>query len=142
MQVLNVSKNVSLEECERLRIEVRNAAWILESEVENGLLSASEKLKANWGLLNLFKTPENAIIRPNMFFKPRMVEVSELFEDPKAATTPSAKNLVFKNDNVKQQVQNIKAQARKDVQQIRLKATVTAGSNSHTVTASKGKRSR
>ncbi|KAL5275066.1 MTPAP family protein [Megaselia abdita] len=70
----NVSKNVSFEECERFKIEVRNAAWILETELENNVNLTKN---GNWGLLNLFKT--NNIVKPNVFYKPRMVDVSELF---------------------------------------------------------------
>lgn len=71
----NVSKNVSFEECERFRMEVRNAAWTLESELE--VKTDAMKMSENWGLLNLFK-PSN-IVKANVFYKPRMVEVSELF---------------------------------------------------------------
>lgn len=71
----NVSKNVSFEECERFKMEVRNAAWTLESELEdsNSLKSNTE----NWGVLNLLKS--NNVVKGNVFYKPRMVEVSELF---------------------------------------------------------------
>lgn len=71
----NVSKNVSFEECERFKIEVRNAAWVLETELEQN--TNSIKKNENWGLLNLIKT--NNIVRANVFYKPRMVDVSELF---------------------------------------------------------------
>ncbi|XP_030563298.1 poly(A) RNA polymerase, mitochondrial [Drosophila novamexicana] len=134
-QLLNVSKNVSLEECERLRIEVRNAAWMLESEVENTTLTESERHEQSWGLLNLFKNPEKSVIRPNMFFKPRMVEVSDLFDKSQtAAMTPPAVN--YKNVTVRQQVQSIKAAARNELKQMRESSTTT------TTSAAKTKRSR
>lgn len=120
-QLLNVSKNVSLEECERIRIEVRNAAWALESEVENQSLppGSAKELKTDWGLLNLFKTPEHTIIRPNVFFKQRMVEVKELFNDTdvRSAHEPS---IEFKNKSVKQHVQSVKLQGKSDIKQMRL----------------------
>ncbi|XP_055902645.1 poly(A) RNA polymerase, mitochondrial [Eupeodes corollae] len=118
-QLLNVSKNVSLEECERIRIEVRNAAWALESEIENQSLPENDELKRDWGILNLFKTPEHAIIRPNMFFKQRMVEVRELFNDSEARTAPMPSE-EFKNRSVKQQVQSVKVQAKGDIKQMRM----------------------
>ncbi|ALC49151.1 CG11418 [Drosophila busckii] len=141
-QLLNVSKNVSLEECERLRIEVRNAAWMLESEVESPALAESERLEQSWGLLNLFKHPEKAVIRPNMFFKPRMVEVSDLF-DKSQANTPPAPAISYKSSTVRQQVQTIKAATRSELKQLRESSSTTstataAGSGG----SSKSKRSR
>jgi len=123
-QLLNVSKNVSLEECERLRIEVRNAAWVLESEVENASPPESEgqeRQELSWGLLNLFKHPEKAVIRPNMFFKPRMVEVSDLFEQKETTTGSNAPTttVTYKSSSVRQQVQSIKAATRSELKQLR-----------------------
>ncbi|XP_037809322.1 poly(A) RNA polymerase, mitochondrial [Lucilia sericata] len=145
-QLLNVSKNVSLEECERLRIEVRNAAWVLESEVENQYQNGEmDKSQEPWGLLNLFKTPEKTIIRPNMFFKPRILEVSDLFD--KTETMPStppgnsvtSTSMGLKNNQVKQQIDNIKSNARQDLKQMRLNGSAP----SNTTKASKSsKRSR
>lgn len=71
----NVSKNVSFEECERFKMEVRNAAWILETELEHNVKMI--KQNENWGLLNLFKI--NSAVKANVFYKPRMVDVSDLF---------------------------------------------------------------
>ncbi|XP_017963555.1 poly(A) RNA polymerase, mitochondrial isoform X1 [Drosophila navojoa] len=133
-QLLNVSKNVSLEECERLRIEVRNAAWMLESEVENATLSESERREQSWGLLNLFKHPEKSVIRPNMFFKPRMVEVSDLF-DKSQTSPPTPPPINYKSPTVRQQVQSIKAAARSELKQLRESSTTTTS-------AAKTKRSR
>ncbi|CAD7086738.1 unnamed protein product [Hermetia illucens] len=116
-QHLNVSKNISLEECERFRIEVRNAAWILESDMERN--TSNESREEPWGLLNLFRTPEKTIIRPNMFFKPRLVEVSELFDDSSA--DGEHRNLEFKNSTVKSQVRNARAQAKNDLKQLQAK---------------------
>ncbi|XP_068141351.1 poly(A) RNA polymerase, mitochondrial [Drosophila tropicalis] len=146
-QLLNVSKNVSLEECERLRIEVRNAAWLLESEVEN--TSVKEGTETIWGLLNLFKHPEKTIIRPNMFFKPRMVEVSDLFENGMSTTATPPAGVTYKNPSIRQQVQNIKASTRNELKQMRgSSSSVTsasaaaASSSSSAPTSSKNRRSR
>ncbi|XP_055370923.1 poly(A) RNA polymerase, mitochondrial [Condylostylus longicornis] len=77
---LNISKNISLEECERFRIEVRNAAWILDNEIENAKSNSKSTTKL-WGIANLFKTSQETVIKPNFFFKPRMVEIKNLFDD-------------------------------------------------------------
>ncbi|KAH8286664.1 hypothetical protein KR018_006491, partial [Drosophila ironensis] len=138
-QLLNVSKNVSMEECERLRIEVRNAAWVLESEVESAALPGAsgedgeaerqERQEHSWGLLNLFKHPEKPLIRPNMFFKPRMVEVSDLFEQKElsaggqaagpSTTSTASPTISYKSSSVRQQVQSIKAATRSELKQVR-----------------------
>ncbi|XP_017470871.1 PREDICTED: poly(A) RNA polymerase, mitochondrial [Rhagoletis zephyria] len=143
-QVLNVSKNISHEECERLRIEVRNAAWVLESEVEQPSVPDSERAEASWGILRLFKANGKSIIRPNMFFKPRMVDVSELF-DNSAPDEPPAPPVEYKNDNVKREVESIKAQARGHFRQMRMNASTAAGAAATTtapVKTAKGRRSR
>ncbi|XP_011199596.2 poly(A) RNA polymerase, mitochondrial isoform X3 [Bactrocera dorsalis] len=139
-QVLNVSKNVSLEECERLRIEVRNAAWVLESEVENPSQPESEGAQLAWGILHLFKSNEKSIIRPNMFFKPRMVDVSQLF-DSEDADSPTT-SVEFKNANSRREVESIKAQARGDFKQMRINAATAAASTTTPAKATKGRRSR
>uniref|UniRef100_A0A1B0CAQ6 Putative polya rna polymerase isoform x2 n=1 Tax=Lutzomyia longipalpis TaxID=7200 RepID=A0A1B0CAQ6_LUTLO len=64
---LNVSKNVSLEELERFRMEVREAAWLLDSLVERTSV-------APWGLLSLLlKGPATTPRKP-------MLDVRKLFE--------------------------------------------------------------
>lgn len=107
---LNVCKNVSLEETERFRIEVRNAAWIIESE------QAKKSLKEPWGLLSLFKTNQQSLIRPQMFFKPRMVEVTDLFnsEDGDGSET-KPERIDYKNFNVKKQVEEIEIATKKEL---------------------------
>lgn len=140
-QLLNVSKNVSFEECERFRIEVRNAAWILESEIENNSLiknNNKDEQQIPWGLLNLFKTPEKTIIYPQMFFKPRMVDVSELFDEKdkenssnfniKNNSSSSSNNehqqqqqkIDYKNPQIRNQIENIKNKRKSDLKQIRI----------------------
>lgn len=146
-QLLNVSKNVSLEECERLRIEVRNAAWVLESEVENQYQNEQDKTQEPWGLLSLFKTPEKTIIRPNMFFKPRILEVSDLFDKSETQETPATNSVTstsmgLKNNQVKQQIDNIKSTARQDMKQMRLNAANANGSTTVKSAAKGSKRSR
>ncbi|CAB3223378.1 unnamed protein product [Arctia plantaginis] len=74
-QALNVSRNVSFEECERLKLEVRNAAWQLEGfegqkEDDWGLISLIEK-KSTRGLKKLLRVGNSH----------RLISVKDLFDD-------------------------------------------------------------
>lgn len=114
-QCLNVTKNVNGEGCMRFCNETRNAAWLLEaSEKSPNKRDASDA----WGLMNLFRPKGKASVRPAMFVKPRMVEVTNLFNDTET-TTPATKtadgNVKFKNDSVKNEVANIRKKSRLDV---------------------------
>lgn len=103
-QSLNVSKNVSYQECERFCIEVRNAAWLLESSENYG-----------WGLTNLFVSQNTNVIKPTMFFKSRMVNLKEVFDDTVITDDDSkenVKNIKFKNNSVKDVVSKIQKQRR------------------------------
>lgn len=76
---LNVSKNVSYEECERLRIEVRNAAWQLES-------GETKSKNKPWGLESVFnnitkKDKKYLNISKMQSTTPRLVSVEDLFTD-------------------------------------------------------------
>lgn len=111
---LNVSKNLSLEETERFKMEVRNAAWILESTYDK----AKVDNLAFWGLLSLFKTNKDAIIRPQMFFKPRMVDVSDLF-DEKYNNEPPSNTIQFKSNAIKNHINAIKRETRANIKRRR-----------------------
>jgi poly(A) RNA polymerase len=106
---LNVSKNLSLEETERFKLEVRNAAWILESAYDK---SKAENLES-WGLLPLFKTNKEAIIKPQMFFKPRMFDVSDLFDG-----SSENNEIEFKNQNLKTQIEGYRKQTRHEINKL------------------------
>ncbi|XP_046741864.1 poly(A) RNA polymerase, mitochondrial isoform X2 [Diprion similis] len=73
---LNVTKNINIREMQRLKIESRNAAWLLSSAPVN---------KAeNWGLLSLFRQEINLsrkYISPD--HKKRLVNLSLLFDESK-----------------------------------------------------------
>lgn len=76
---LNVSKNVSAEETERLRSEARNAAWLLEASGH----SNSSKKGGPWGLMRLLEgNPHTETIAKNFFSRgrSRLVDVKSLFE--------------------------------------------------------------
>lgn len=95
---LNVSKNVSYEETQRFKIEVRNASWILESVADRDV----DRNKP-WGILSIFQNHQSTLKIPNFLLnqdKPRMVEVKQLFDDEQ--------HVGLKNDNVKKQIENIK----------------------------------
>lgn len=92
--LLNVSKNVSQEELEKLKFESKNAAWILEATIDDTQHAES------WGLLNLFKTNKKQV-RPEMFFKSRLVDVTDLFteeEDKRKYDRIQYKNPALKNE--------------------------------------------
>lgn len=112
--ILNVTKNISTEECERFRTEVRNAAWLLESSTKRSARK-SDNVDA-WGLLNLFRANQKPVIRPTMFFKSRMVEVKQLFDGTEIRfDNGSEKSVKFKNSSVKNQVANIQKKKRSDM---------------------------
>lgn len=103
---LNVSKNVSHEEVEKFRLEVKNAAWILES-------SHRKTDDPNWGLLQLFRSNKQAVIKPQMFFKSRLVDVSDLFNG--SEPQPDIK---FNNADVKNQVNSIRNATKKEINKL------------------------
>lgn len=143
---LNVSKNISSEECERFRIEVRNAAWALDSY-------PTRSGSSQWGLLTLTKQSQHqATIRPSMFFKTRMVDVTELFGEDKSSTKTEgqpkqrqiqnlsneqysqqrqAKAVEYKNYALKQEVEKIKRKGLADVQQMSQAAGLEGGGGSN-----------
>ena len=85
---LNVSKNVSHEELEKFHFEAKNAAWVLET-------FERAKEQKDWGLLSVFKVGKKQI-NPQMFYKSRIVEVTDLFSDnpPIHYKNPKIKKIV------------------------------------------------
>ncbi|KAJ0175923.1 hypothetical protein K1T71_008097 [Dendrolimus kikuchii] len=77
-QALNVSRNVSFEECERMRVEVRNAAWQLDES----------KSGDDWGLLGIIekKTTRNLKKLLQVGNSHRLVSVKDLFKDSESST--------------------------------------------------------
>jgi len=72
---LNVSKNVSAEETERLQNEMRNATWMLEASTT----SAAGK---NWGLVKLLSSTAQRQTLSNTYSRSRsrLVDVKSLFD--------------------------------------------------------------
>lgn len=104
---LNVSKNVSLEEVERFKTELKNAAWILESEEHS----------SNWGILGLFQTSrKTANLGVLQYHRQgnRLIEVNKLFEDEEEEVN----SIEFKNKEIKQQVQDIKRKTEETLRNI------------------------
>ena len=106
--MLNVSKNISLEETERFKAEVKNASWILESFH----LKSSDP---TWGLLALFKTNKQTIIRPQMFFKPRMMDVTDLFDEKH---TDESTPITYNNPSIKSQVSGIRKAGKQELNKL------------------------
>lgn len=110
---LNVSKNVSIEEMERFKVELRNAAWTLE---------AQQNRDSNWGLLSLFENSRKVrqfsgygIQQPG-----RLMEVSKLFEEDEEEKRKSLDDgVVYKNEDIKKQVQSIKRETRDSLRVIK-----------------------
>lgn len=83
----NVSKNMSSEEMERFRIELRNAAWSLESSININ----------SFNLLDIFKDHNYGKTKKQIFFElqhqmnssNRLVAVKDLFEDESPNKTQS-----------------------------------------------------
>ncbi|XP_013135381.1 PREDICTED: poly(A) RNA polymerase, mitochondrial [Papilio polytes] len=75
-QAMNVSRNVSYEECERLRLEVRNAAWILEEGLEG-------KKGDDWGVLRLIERKDSRGLKQLLRVgnSHRLVSVKDLFRE-------------------------------------------------------------
>lgn len=121
---LNVCKNVSYEECERFRIEVRNAAWILESNTQKKRkpIDGDDDISTPWGMLMLLKTTKSTTVRPTMFYKPRMVDVSELFDgielNDNRIQVNGEQNIDFRNNFVKAQVKNVRKKGREDIKKM------------------------
>ena len=109
--LFNCSKNVSLEELEKFKFEVRNAGWILESSSD---VKPDEPF---WGLLGLFKTNKEAIVKPQMFYKSRLVDVSDLFSEK------GEPEIHYKNNDSRNEVKAIRQANKKVLQNLQFPNT-------------------
>lgn len=105
--ILNVSKNVNLEETELFRIQVRNALWLLDTHDKSTVTGGSE-----WGLVSLFGNKVKQRITPQMFFTKRLVNVKDIFDDV------ANENVEYKNKAVRNQVSNIQKVAREEINKL------------------------
>ncbi|KPJ04642.1 Poly(A) RNA polymerase, mitochondrial [Papilio xuthus] len=98
-QALNVSRNVSYEECERLRAEVRNAAWLLEEGLEG-------KKSDDWGVLRLIERKDSRSLKQLLKVgnSHRLVSVKDLFneDDEDVPVTKSKKTDAEVDKSVKE----------------------------------------
>ncbi|XP_052866106.1 poly(A) RNA polymerase, mitochondrial [Anopheles cruzii] len=99
--VLNVSKNVNLEETELFRMQVRNAVWLLES---HGKDTATEGTAEPWGLVSLFGSKQQDRITPQMFFTKRMLNVKDIFDAVPADEQKDLAARQLQNPVVKSQI--------------------------------------
>jgi hypothetical protein len=100
--MLNVSKNVSHEELEKFQYELRNAAWAIKTSID-----ANQK-DTMWGVLGLINSNNKKThVRPEMFYKSRLFNVTELFNEEEEMKK-SLDKIDFKNSLVKNNVKNIR----------------------------------
>ncbi|VEN40450.1 unnamed protein product, partial [Callosobruchus maculatus] len=102
---LNVSKNVSAEEVDRLKMEVRNALWALETQ---------EPSLGSWGLLAIFENKKRSHVYSSMVSKNRLMNVSALFDEEYDRETM----VEYKNMQVKKQVENIKRNTKEKISNV------------------------
>lgn len=124
---LNVSRNVSYEECERLKVQFRNAAWQMEAALDG-------KREEYWGLLCLTEKISMLHLKSlvNAGNSHRLIELEQLFSEEteggkesrskvknaiKAVTQKKPTNnnvdnnnekIIFKNPQVKKEVIRIR----------------------------------
>lgn len=105
--LLNVSKNVSHEELEKLKFEAKNAAWILET-TDKG------KQQADWGLSSLFRVKKKKY-EPEMFFKTRLVHVTDLFSE----SNENYDKIQYNNPQIKSAVKQIQRETKQEISNLR-----------------------
>ncbi|XP_050099929.1 poly(A) RNA polymerase, mitochondrial [Anopheles aquasalis] len=104
--VLNVSKNVNLEETELFRIQVRNALWLLETHGKEVVQADSEQ--SEWGLVSLFgPRKQMERITPQMFFTKRMLNVKDIFDEVPSDDSTGRQPPSYRNPAVKSQIASI-----------------------------------
>uniref|UniRef100_A0A182VQL9 RRM domain-containing protein n=1 Tax=Anopheles minimus TaxID=112268 RepID=A0A182VQL9_9DIPT len=108
--VLNVSKNVNLEETELFRMQVRNAVWLLEA---HGKESGQAPTTEPWGLVSLFGPKQQQRITPQMFFTKRMLNVKDIFDE-----VPVDEPTQYRNASVKNQIAAIHRAAKAEIHKL------------------------
>lgn len=83
---LNVSKNVSPEETVRLGVEFRNASWLLERMLDEGL--PENKEEKVWGILKMLTTADKKGFKSPKPKTYRLVQVNDLFNDDSGPSRP------------------------------------------------------
>ncbi|KAJ8720434.1 hypothetical protein PYW07_012477 [Mythimna separata] len=114
-QALNVSRNVSFEECERLKSEVRNAAWQLDAGLDR-------QKGDDWGLVGLIEQKTTRGLKKLLRAgnSHRLVSVKDLFNEtddsePRNNLRSKLERLVPKSEKeVETSVQEMKEELAKD----------------------------
>ncbi|CAH2090616.1 unnamed protein product [Euphydryas editha] len=126
-QSLNVSRNVSHEECERLRLEVRNAAWHLES--------CPARSAEGWGALGLLERRAAPQLRRllRLGTSHRLVSMRDLFredDEPSVEGVRSKLRTLVKTDTeVETGVKEMKSEMVKEKRSDRMKFKNTQTAN-------------
>lgn len=91
-QALNVSRNVSYEECERLKVEVRNAAWQLEG--------AGDQRADDWGIIGLIERKSTRGLKRLLRVgnSHRLLSVKDLFQEEEETDKKPKERLTEKSD--------------------------------------------
>ncbi|XP_053608505.1 poly(A) RNA polymerase, mitochondrial [Plodia interpunctella] len=112
--MLNVSRNVSYEECERLKAEIRNAAWQLEA-------GSDDKKSDDWGLLSLIEKKSSRGLKRLLRVgnSHRLVAVKDLFNedddsDKEEGFRSKLERLTQKSDKVEESVKEMKEDLEKN----------------------------
>lgn len=126
---LNVSRNVSYEECERLKLEVRNAAWHLEGCLEN-------KKSEDWGILGLIEKRSSRGLKKLLRVgnSHRLVSVKDLFSDeddqvPSEGLRSKLQKIIKTDKQVEENVKEMKSRLEKKekkVDRVKFKNSQTA----------------
>lgn len=107
--LLNVSKNLSHEELEKLKFEAKNAAWIMET-------LEGKKSEGDWGLMTLLRARKK-IVKAESFFKPRIVDVQDLFSV--SEEKESKEDVEYKNPFIKDAVKQIHKETQRKISKLR-----------------------
>ncbi|KAL1401160.1 hypothetical protein pipiens_006836 [Culex pipiens pipiens] len=132
--VLNVAKNVNLEETELFRIQVRNALWLLDTH-DRATTAAGDE----WGLVSLLwnKSTVKERITPQMFFTKRLLNVRDIFDETDAkataTTAPPPATTEYKNRTVQNQVVGIQRATREQIGKM-AKHTLSGGESGTSTT--------
>uniref|UniRef100_A0AAG5D064 Poly(A) RNA polymerase, mitochondrial n=1 Tax=Anopheles atroparvus TaxID=41427 RepID=A0AAG5D064_ANOAO len=123
--VLNVSKNVNLEETELFRMQVRNAVWLLEAHgKETASATAAATSPEPWGLVSLFGPKQQERITPQMFFTKRMLNVKDIFDEVPSDAKDNQRQ--YRNPSVKSQIAAIQRATKVEINKLSPGAVGTA----------------
>ncbi|XP_035891232.1 poly(A) RNA polymerase, mitochondrial [Anopheles stephensi] len=115
--VLNVSKNVNLEETELFRMQVRNAVWLLEAHGKESSTGTGPGATEPWGLVSLFGPKQQQRITPQMFFTKRMLNVKDIFDEV-PVDEPQTTTTQYRNTAVKNQIAAIQRTTKAEIHKL------------------------